>query len=346
MKKQKLLALVLAVTMLVLALAGCAKSASYDMDYNTAAQGSMKTEAIAEAPMAPMTDYEEVAAEEPADAPYDTVTTADAAVSEEQAPQADVSSDFAAKIIYSASLQLQTTEFDKTVQTLDQQVKSFGGFVERSDISGDVTYNSDGTTSVVNRYGYYTLRVPCDRFEEFLSQLGGLGNVIYSSKNAENVTSRYTDYEARLESLRTQEERLLDMLAKSEDVETLIALEQRLADVRYETESIERNLRNLDMQIGYSTVDVTVEEVEIYTPTAPVTRTFSEKLSDAFSDGWRGFTRGLQGFALGLAEAAPALILLAIFVVVAILVVRRIVKKHKANEEAAKVTLHDDEPKQ
>ena len=46
----------------------------------------------------------------------------------------------------------------------------------------------------------------------------------------------YTDYEARLSSLNTQEERLLDMLSKSEDVETLIALEQRLSDVRYEIE--------------------------------------------------------------------------------------------------------------
>ena len=59
----------------------------------------------------------------------------------------------------------------------------------------------------------------------------------------------YTDYEARLSSLNTQEERLLDMLSKSEDVETLIALEQRLSDVRYEIESIERSLRNYDMQI-------------------------------------------------------------------------------------------------
>ena len=120
------------------------------------------------------------------------------------------------------------------------------------------------------------------------------------------MTSQYTDYEARLDSLRTQEERLLAMLEKSEDVESLIALEQRLADVRYELESIERNLRNLDLQISYSTVNLNPRgEVEVYTPTVPVQRTFSEKLSDAFSDGWTGFVRGLQYFCLGLASSLP-----------------------------------------
>ena len=61
------------------------------------------------------------------------------------------------------------------------------------------------------------------------------------------------------------------MLSKSEDVETLIALEQRLSDVRYEIESIERSLRNYDMQIKYSTVDLDLREVEVYTPTVSVT---------------------------------------------------------------------------
>lgn len=337
MKKQKLLALVLAMTVLVLALVGCAaKSASYDMA-ETASGAYAPQESKAEA-YEPDTPAEAPAEDAVIEEDYDIVTTADAAVSEDGTPEPEpdaAQTDFAAKIIYSASLQLQSTEFDKTVQALDQQVKAFGGFVERSDISGNIRYNDDGTTSVVDRYGYYTLRVPCGRFEEFLSQLNGLGNVLYSSKNAENVTSRYTDYEARLESLRTQEERLLSMLEKSEDVETLIALEQRLSDVRYETESIERNLRNLDMQISYSTVDVVVEEVEVYTPTVPVTRTFSEKLSDAFSDGWRGFTRGLQGFVLGLAEAVPALILLAVIVVVLVIVIRKSVKKHKAKKPQA-----------
>ena len=45
------------------------------------------------------------------------------------------------------------------------------------------------------------------------------------------------------------------------------------------------------MQIKYSTVNLDLREVEVYTPTVPVRRTFSQKLSDSLSDGWNGFTR-------------------------------------------------------
>ena len=163
-----------------------------------------------------------------------------------------------------------------------------------------------------------------------------------TSRDAQTATSAYTDYEARLSSLNTQEERLLDMLAKSEDVETLIALEQRLSDVRYEIESIERNLRNYDMQIKYSTVNLDLREVEVYTPTVPVRRTFGQKLADSLSDGWNGFTRGIQNVILGLASALPALILLAVIIAAVIVCIKKARKKRKAKKAAQDPTPPQD----
>ena len=221
-------------------------------------------------------------------------------------------------------------------------MQKIGGFVESSNVTGDTQYNSDGTTTVVNRWAYYTVRIPCDHFESFLHETEGFGNVTSTSRDAQNVTSAYTDYEARLSSLNTQEERLLDMLAKSEDVETLIALEQRLSDVRYEIESIERNLRNYDMQIKYSTVNLDLREVEVYTPTVPVRRTFSQKLADSLSDGWNGFTRGIQNVILGLASALPALILLAVITVAVIVCIKKARKKRKAKKAAQDPTPPQD----
>ena len=182
--------------------------------------------------------------------------------------------------------------------------------MENSNVSGDTRWNKDGTTSVVNRWAYYTFRIPAEKFEYFLQLTHTYGNVLSTSRSAQNVTSSYTDFEARLSSLNTQEERLLDMLSKSTDVETLIALEQRLSDVRYEIEAIERNLRNYDAQIRYSTIDLSIQEVELYTPTVPIRRSFGEKLEIALSDGWTQFVRGTQNLLLGLAASLPALILL------------------------------------
>ena len=78
-----------------------------------------------------------------------------------------------------------------------------------------------------------------------MSAAGEIGNVTSSGKSAQNVTSQYTDYEARLKSLYLQEERLLEMLGKATDLDSLITLEARLSEVRYEIERIERDLRHL-----------------------------------------------------------------------------------------------------
>ena len=333
-KLSRILALLLCTTILALSIAACAAStkSAYQTADSAAAANSASYAPETPAMNAPMEEKAEAEETGYGGAAFSTTTND---VTEDSAPEA-TATDAASKIIYSADLSAQTTDFDAAIATLDKQIVSFGGFIERSDINGDTRYNNDGTTSIINRWAYYTIRVPASRFEEFLHQAEGLGNVTSVSRYAENVTSQYTDYEARLSSLRTQEERLLAMLEKSEDVDSLIALEQRLADVRYETESIERNLRNLDLQISYSTVNLNLEEVEIYTPTVPVQRSFSEKLSDAFSDGWRSFVRGLQYFCLGLASSLPGLILFVLIVLAVIFILRKIVRRYKARRAANK----------
>ena len=342
MKKQSILAILIAALLVLTIFTGCA------------ANSKMAAADTASAPNGYYDSKQEVAAETPMEAPaepeeefaYDTVATTEAGSGAAETPEPDASvADYTAKIIYTASVSIETTEFDKAVAALESQVQKIGGFVESSNVTGDTQYNSDGTTSIVNRWAYYTVRIPCEQFEAFLHETEGFGNVISTSRDAQNVTSAYTDYEARLSSLNTQEERLLDMLAKSEDVETLIALEQRLADVRYETESIERNLRNLDLQVRYSTVSLELDEVELYTPTVAVQRTFGEKLSDAFSDGWRSFGRSLQRFVLGLTEALPTLLLLAVLAVVILVLVRRCIKKSRAKRAVKQAPSPQDEQK-
>ena len=340
MKKQSILAILIAALLVLTVFTGCAANskmapadpASMDSSYYDSTQEAAATETPMEAPAEPEEEFA-----------YDTVATTEAGSGAAETPEPDASvADYTAKIIYTASVSIETTEFDKAVAALESQVQKIGGFVESSNVTGDTQYNADGTTSIVNRWAYYTVRIPCEQFEAFLHETEGFGNVISTSRDAQNVTSAYTDYEARLSSLNTQEERLLDMLAKSEDVETLIALEQRLSDVRYEIESIERSLRNYDMQIRYSTVELDL--VEVYTPTVPVRRTFGQKLSDSLSDGWTGFARGVQNVILGLASALPALVLLAVIVIAVIAGIKTARKKRRAKFAAQQEPPQDPKP--
>lgn len=247
-----------------------------------------------------------------------------AAGADGQVTVSNSAADYAKKIIYSASLQIETTQFDSATAAVDELVSHFGGFVESSNISGDPRYDDDGTTRVVNRRASYSLRIPADQLDSALSQAGAIGNVISTHREAENITSQFTDNEARLDSLQVQEQRLLAMLEKSEDVETLVALEERLGDVRYEIEEIQRTLKNWQMEVDYSTIDLNISEVEVYTPTAAVRRTFLQKIDDALSDGWSGFAHGVQNLAIFIAGALPTLIFLAIVAAAAILIAKKI----------------------
>ena len=335
MKKNiRLLALLLALVLLTTVLTACGGS-------------SVSKEAAA-----PEAQYEEMKSESAAmDMPMEApeteegfATTSTAGSGALMDAQTNVS--IAEKIIYSGFVNIETTAFDDALTALDQAVRELNGFVQDSSVEGYTRRYDDGTTAVVDRWAHYVVRIPTEHFETFMHRTGEIGSVTSSSRTAENVTSQYTDYEARLASLKLQEERLLEMLAQSGELEDLITLESRLSEVRYEIESIERNLRNLDQRLAYSTVTLNLQEVEIYTPTAPVQRTFGEKLSDAFSSGIRSFVRGVQNLVLSIARNLLGLVVFAVVVVVVVILVRRTVRKVKAKVQARKQTKTAEEPKQ
>ncbi len=235
----------------------------------------------------------------------------------------------AEKIIYTANVQLETMEFDATVTALDEAVAAIGGFVEHSDISGDSSYATDGTVHIRNRRAFYTVRIPVEKLDTFLQQTGSMGNVIGSGKSAQNVTSQYTDNEARMATLRTQETRLLELMEQADNIDALISLESKLAEVRYEIERIQRTLDDFDSRIAYSTVDVSIYEVEIYQPTPAVKRPLGQRMGDSFKSGWRQFVRGFENFLVGLTGAIFPLLLIAAIVVAGVVVLRKFIRKRK-----------------
>ena len=336
-------ALLLCLLLLVGCLTGCGASADFAAD------------TIASTPMASPAQnasfsYDDVRTEESfdMDASYSMAETGldgSNGTSGTAADAGDNLPDFAEKIIYSGYVTIETTAFDSAVAALEQTVAELGGFIQDASVDGRSVRRADGSTAVVDRWANYTVRIPAARFNDFLSRTGSIGNVTSTSRSAENVTSQYTDYQARLDSLTIQEERLLDMLEQSGELDSLIALEERLSEVRYEIESIERSLRNLDQRLSYSTVTLNIQEVEVYTPTATITRSFGEKLGDALHDGWNGFVRGLQNLVLVLAAALPVLVLLAAIAVVVVLIVRRSVRRSRAARQA-QLEAHAAQPAQ
>ncbi len=327
MKNKRPLLLMLVFALILTIFAGCAAKSA---DEPSSAEYAAAEEPAYEPEAEPM----EPAAEESADYALAASGEGSELTAETSEAPANGKPSLADKIIYSGYMYIETTEFDEAVAAVEAKVREFGGFIESSNINGHTEYRPDGTTSLVDRNASYVVRVPSAKFDAFVKQSGSLGNVLSSNTSAENITSQFTDAEARKNSLKVQEERLLAMMEKTDDIESLIALEERLSEVRYEYEAIERKLINWQNQVDYSSVNLNLQEVAVYTPVVPVQRTFGEKLGSAFADGWNGFVRFVQNLTLALASALPALILLALLALAIVLIVRSAKRRSKAKREA------------
>lgn len=219
------------------------------------------------------------------------------------------------KIIYRADMSLESTDFDAARESLMAAVEETGSWLEYSHLSG--------TADDRDRYANYTVRVPADRYRDFLSLAGQAGSMLNLSENAENVTSTYIDMEARISTLENQRDRLNELAAQAETTADLLEIESQLSDVQYQLESYTQQLRALDGQITYSTVDITLREVATLTPTGT---TFGERLVDAFSGGWSGFVLFVQGLVLTLVYLWPLLVVAAVVV----MLIRVLARRHRA----------------
>lgn len=130
-----------------------------------------------------------------------------------------------------------------------------------------------------------------------------------ASTDVADVTESYTDTEARLKTLRLQEERLLEILSKATQLTDVLELESRLSDVRYQIESYEATLRNFDSRISYSTLHITLQEVVEYSIINSPPQTLGQRLSDGFKDSMRMVKNSAESVLVWLVTFLPLVLL-------------------------------------
>lgn len=324
MKIRKISALLLALAM-CFALCACGSSAKYASDSASAAYYNSYAEMAMEAPMeaAALYDYDE--------AGFSASTAAGAPVPEPE--ESDAPDGNPEKIIYSADVTVETTDFDNSIAALNALVSSYGGYVQSSSVNGANYYNySRGYR--IDRSASYVIRIPSARFSELMNNISVLGNVPYSYTYTENVTSQYYDVEARLKAYETQEEALLAMMAKAETVTDALAIQAQLSDIRYNIESLQSTLNNWDRRVSYSTVSISIDEVSEYTPDEEPG--YGERLATAFKSGIEDFCEFFKDLLVGIAGSLPVLIILAVIVIIIVRAVKKNKNKPRKEKKNAK----------
>ena len=222
------------------------------------------------------------------------------------------------KLTYTADINIETLEFDKSLTAILDAVNASGGFVSYRNEGG-------GYTSVYGNYSRKWInlecRIPAGSYQAFMDGSADFGTVTSLLSSMEDITAQYLDTESRLNSLYAQRDRLTEMMKSATLVSDLIQIEAQLSEVIYQIENYTARKNTYDNLVAYSTVNISLSEVSVVTHQA---ETFWDRLIGAISDSFREFVAFLENVLFALIYLLPFAIVIAL---IAIPVIRLIRKK-------------------
>lgn len=308
MNKKKILTAVMAAALLLGLLGGCG-SKNLSMEPDTARSYLYADDGIS----------------------YETAMAAPAAMSgagsnaESAADTASIPLPENRKWVITMSLTAETENLTDAMGLLAEKIQESGGYVESQSISGTAA-NSGRSPSA-----YITVRIPAEQLDSFVEDVSGMTNVVSSSRYVEDITLRYTDTEGRVKALQTEEARLLELMEQAETMSDLLEIEGRLTEVRYQLENYTSTLRLYDNQVDYATLDLTLREVEKFTP--PEKQGFWQKVTSGLADSIVDLGQGIVDFAAWVLIELPYLVLVGLLGWLTVFLTRRSIKKRRAKKE-------------
>ena len=291
------------VMMLVLALlTGCGASSMAADKY-----APMENMAV-ESPAAPMPEYA-----------LDMEYKADASTAGQSVPNTEQ------KLIKTVRMDVETEDLEALLPQISAKIAQLGGYVENQEL-----YNGSSYSSYRHRSANLTVRVPAQSLNGFVEDVKGVSNVVTYNESTDNVTLQYVSTESRMKALEVEQERLLELLAKAENMSDLLEIEARLTDVRYELENVTSQLRVLSNRVDYATIHLYISQVEIYTETEE--QTVWQRIGSGFKENLRDIGDDMTDFFVWAITYSPQLILWAVIITAAVVMIKRKFTRKKVSK--------------
>ena len=229
------------------------------------------------------------------------------------------------KLVRTMHVEAETNDMDTLMGELDSRIRTLGGYVENKSVR-----NGGNTSTRRYRYADMTIRIPADRLDEFMTHISGQTNVVNYRESADDITLRYVATQSRVSALETEQQRLLELLAKAEDMSDLLLIEERLTNVRAELEEVTSQMRVYDNMVDYGTVQLTVTEVQVYTPVEE--ETVWKKIGMGLTESWQNLCDGAESAFVFLVVSLPYWIPIGAAIGITVVAVRLATRKTKKKE--------------
>jgi hypothetical protein len=171
-------------------------------------------------------------------------------------------------IIRNGNLSMVVQDTRATQQSIEGMVAAMAG--EGAYVVSSQEYGGEQEAAP---YVEMSIRVPAARFDEVMDRLAGLAvRVTSRSESGQDVTEEYVDLEARLESLETARQRLLEIMQQASTTKDLLQAEEQLTQREAEIESLKGRKQYLAQSAALASILVELQP---------------SILSQPVGDGWR-----------------------------------------------------------
>lgn len=238
------------------------------------------------------------------------------------------------KLVYRCQLDIETKNYAEDKENLMKLISEYEGIIQNSNEydSDDYWYSSDHVKTRGTKTLNLQVRIPSEKYKEFIGTVGTIGKVKRNSQQVDNISYDYYNTQADIEQLKIQEQRLLEMMEQAYTIEDMITVEDRLSEVQNELSKLQTKLVGLDTDVAYSYVDIELEEVFEYSAAEVEKPGFFKRLGKEIVDGFKAMIQIFEDIILFVVGAVPRLIPFVVFG----FLVYKIVKVYRRNHKPKK----------
>lgn len=234
-------------------------------------------------------------------------------ISEEKTESSEIQTDSDRKTIDTIRISMTVENVDETEGKLLKLIEEHKGILESSQkLQQGNSYEN----------GNYRIKIPRDQNDSFYNAFKPFGKITSETKGSDDVTVPHQNTEIRMNSLKAQHERLLELLNQAESMEDIIALEGKISENITQQEELQAQLDHLNSQVDY--VSYTLDLREVIREAPEVQGGFFNKVILALQSTGVWFVNVLQFLVIALIYLIPYIL---VGLVIAYLY-RRYRKKH------------------
>jgi len=231
------------------------------------------------------------------------------------------------QLAYTVHFDIETLEFRSGMRLLFDTVASMDGYTERWRENGRSMRQPN-----LERNASFRFRIPNEQLPNFIEFIEVNYNIVFAEGDLIDFTFTYERNEANLETLREQEQRILDEL-ESDSYEEPDVTEDDLADVRDRIRNLEESNTTIQRDVDYS--DVTIRLSEIIMPEEEIEEepeTFGDRLQTTIDNSLDNLLVIAQVVLLISITMLPWLLFVAVIVAPIVYLIKRHKRKKRSNE--------------